>query len=60
MLAEYDPYIYAYPELSEVEERAWKLYCQESAGMISAKDFWQQLPENTKNFYLEKVKYDKG
>lgn len=54
----YEDEIYSYPEMTRLEEKAWALYCKESAGMISAKDFWQQLPLETRQHYLKKVKYD--
>jgi len=58
MISQFDDEIYSYPQMTRLEEKAWSLYCKESAGMISAKDFWQQLPLETRNNYLKKVKYD--
>lgn len=52
----FDDQIYSYTQLTQVEEKAWNLYCKESAGMLSAKDFWQQLPVETQQYYLRKVK----
>lgn len=52
----FDDQIYAYTQLTQSEEKAWSLYCKESAGMLSAKDFWQQLPVETQQHYLRKVK----
>lgn len=49
---------YHYTQLTEIEEKVWKLYCDETKGAMSAKVFWQELPQNLKLHYLEKVKYD--
>lgn len=58
MFSQFDDQTYSYTQLTRLEEKAWALYCKESAGMISAKDFWQQLPVETQSNYLKKVKYD--
>lgn len=55
----YDEPNYAWGNLTEIEEKAWKLYCKETAGGLCVADFWQELPQSIKLNYLEKVKYVK-
>ena len=36
-------------------ERAWQLYCKETAGGMDVRDFWHELPEKVQKYYLERV-----
>lgn len=51
---------YSYGQLSQIEEKAWTLYCKETAGSMDVKDFWQEVPLYVQHIYLEKVKNDKN
>lgn len=42
-------------ELTPAEQKAWELYCKDTAGYISAKDFWWELSLREKLHYLSKV-----
>lgn len=46
------------PVLSPLEEKAWKLYCNTTAGCMSARDFWHELSGEDKKSYLTKVLAD--
>lgn len=39
------------------EEQAWKLYCETTAGCMSAKDFWHELSNDEQKEYLKKVRH---
>lgn len=45
----------AIDELTPAEQKAWDLYCEETAGCMSAKDFWWELSLNQKLYYLDKA-----
>lgn len=51
---------YSYGQLSEIEAKAWKLYCDETAGSMDVRDFWQELPLYVQHIYLEKIRNDKS
>ena len=36
-------------------DRAWALYCQETAGSLDARDFWHELPATVQAYYLNKA-----
>lgn len=38
-----------------LEERAWEIYCYETRGAMSAKDFWWELPKDIQNHFLSKA-----
>jgi hypothetical protein len=42
-------------KLSPLEEKAWNLYCKETAGDMDVRDFWEELPLRVKRIYLEKA-----
>lgn len=42
-------------ELTPAEEKAWKLYCKETARCMSTRDFWWELSLNQKLYYLDKA-----
>ena len=42
--------------MTNLEEKAWLLYCQETAGCMDVVDFWEQLGPNQRAYWLEKVK----
>lgn len=45
--------------LTPREQRAWKLYCEETSGRLDVRDFWEELPFQVQKIYLEKaVKQD--
>jgi hypothetical protein len=37
------------------EQRAWELYCAETAGDMDVRDFWWELPAKVRMRYLDKV-----
>lgn len=36
------------------EERAWQLYCRETAGSMDVKDFWSELSPSVQRIFLDK------
>lgn len=42
-------------ELRVAKERAWKLYCETTAGCLSARDFWDELSPAQQFYYLGEV-----
>lgn len=50
---EYDA---TFVKLTLMEQTAWKLYCEETAGDMDVKDFWHELPHSVQQIYLRKVK----
>lgn len=40
------------PQLSALQERAWELYCADTAGGMDVRDFWQELPTYVQGIYL--------
>ena len=45
-----------YPPLTDHEERAWELYCKETAGTMHVVDFWEQLGKSTQQLFLDKTR----
>lgn len=45
------------PEMTIEEGRAWKLYCEETAGSMDVRDFWHELPSSLQMVYLSKVRH---
>lgn len=43
------------PKLTEQEQAAWELYCDETEGSFSARDFWYELPDLLQELYLARV-----
>lgn len=41
--------------MTEKEERAWELYCTETAGSMDVRDFWWELSKRVQQMYLNKV-----
>lgn len=41
--------------MSLQEEKAWKLYCLETAGSMDVRDFWSELAPRVQAYYLAKV-----
>lgn len=56
LLSDNERSMYKVVRLEPDEEEAWKLYCLETKGSMSAADFWHELPHYIQNNYLEKVK----
>ncbi len=38
-----------------IEEQAWLLYCEDTAGDMDVRDYWEQLPERVQKIYLTKA-----
>lgn len=38
-----------------LEQRAWEIYCEETAGDMDVRDFWEELPQVIKNHFLAKA-----
>jgi len=43
--------------MSPEEQKAWELYCKETAGDMDVRDFWWELPVKVQLFYLDRVAY---
>ncbi len=43
-------------ELTIDEERAWHLYCLDTAGDMDVRDYWDALSPRVKAHYLNKVR----
>lgn len=41
--------------MTDLEERAWLCYCQETAGSMDVRDFWEELPEYVQEIYKNKI-----
>jgi hypothetical protein len=39
----------------KTQEIAWELYCNETAGSMDVRDFWEELPETVQQLYLQKA-----
>lgn len=37
------------------EQRAWELYCHETAGDMDVRDYWSDLPLKVRELYLRKA-----
>ncbi|AKE44882.1 hypothetical protein AU106_gp251 [Sinorhizobium phage phiM9] len=44
--------------MSELEEKAWELYCDETKGDIDVADFWHQLSSRVRELYLKKAELE--
>ena len=44
-------------EMTREEEAAWQLYCKTTAGCMSARDFWHELPNSLQQVYLSRVRH---
>lgn len=44
-------------DMSYEEERAWGLYCKTTAGSMSARDFWHELPLSVQQVFLSRVRH---
>ena len=44
-------------KLSHIE-RAWLLYCEETAGDMDVRDFWRELPAPVQQLYLNRTRAD--
>lgn len=42
--------------MSDLEKLAWKLYCDRTKGAMSARDFWWELSDTQKAYYLSSAK----
>lgn len=42
--------------MTELEHKAWNLYCDETAGSIDVRDFWAELSKSVQKVYLQKAK----
>lgn len=38
-----------------IEDQAWLLYCEDTAGDMDVRDYWEQLPEHVQKIYLTKA-----
>ena len=36
-------------------DKAWKLYCEETAGSMDVRDFWEELNPKIQKIYLDKA-----
>jgi len=45
------------PPMSPEEQKAWELYCKETAGDMDVRDFWWELPVKVQLFYLDRIAY---
>lgn len=41
--------------LNSLEQKAWELYCKETAGGMDVRDHWEELPQRVREHYLTKV-----
>lgn len=41
---------------ASLDERAWQLYCAETAGSMDVRDFWHELPDSLKELYRAKAR----
>lgn len=41
--------------MTELEQLAWQLYCEETAGSMDVRDFWEELPPKVQEYYKNKV-----
>ena len=46
---------YTETEPVAIEELAWKKYCEDTAGDMDVRDFWEELPESVQQRYIAKV-----
>lgn len=37
---------------NEKRRLAWELYCQETAGSMDVRDFWEELPPHVQKYYM--------
>ena len=44
-------------ELTAEEHLAWQLYCRTTAGCMSARDFWHELPNSLQQVFLSRVRH---
>jgi hypothetical protein len=42
-------------QVSDLEEAAWKLYCDETKGDMHVADFWTELPPKVQAEYLKRA-----
>jgi hypothetical protein len=42
-------------KLTPLERAAWECYCQDTAGDMDVRDYWEQLPRRVQEIYLAKV-----
>lgn len=42
-------------KLSRMEATAWSLYCEETAGDMDVRDFWEELPKHVQQIYLDRA-----
>jgi len=52
---DFEASMYKVVRLTDDEEQAWKLYCLETKGAMSAADFWHELPRHIQKNYLDKI-----
>ena len=38
-----------------IEDRAWLLYCEDTAGDMDVRDDWNQLPSRVQEMYIKKA-----
>ncbi len=41
--------------MTDLELKAWILYCEDTAGSLHIADFWHELSPEVQSLYLEKV-----
>lgn len=56
LLTDKEALMYKIVQLTDDEEQAWKLYCLETKGSMSAADFWHELPRYIQENYLAKTR----
>ena len=46
--------------MTDLERRAWDIYCRDTAGSMDVRDFWCELPERVQAIFLDRAKEIKG
>ena len=41
--------------MSKLEQLAWEIYCEETAGSMDVRNFWEELPERVQRMFIEKA-----
>lgn len=42
--------------MDDLDKLAWYLYCQETAGTMDVRDFWDELSDSVKEIYRAKAR----
>lgn len=41
--------------MNDLEKLAWQIYCAETAGCMSARDYWHELSDDQQKAYMRKA-----